>query len=103
MYTTMADIIQIKDRFGVETEHLDSLVYLTAESLPAAEVEKAAAKSALNSSTITVKLPILDRSVRLYLTLKRILTRQGYKMAAVKCMDEMINNYCSFCLAVSRC
>ena len=22
-------------------------------------------------------------------------------MAAVKCMDEMINNYCSFCLAVS--
>ena len=102
MYTTMADIIQIKDRFGVETEHLDSLkVYLTAESLPAAEVEKAAAEIRSQFGAITVEAPVLDRSVRLYLALKQILTERGYKMAAVKCMDEMINHYCRFCLAVS--
>ncbi len=39
MYTTMADIIQVKNLFGVETEHIDAVrVHLLAESLAEKEV-----------------------------------------------------------------
>ncbi len=102
MYTTMADIIQVKNLFGVETEHIDAVrVRAAAESL--AEKEVAGARKGLleRFGRINTREPALDRSVRLYLALKAILTKEGYELAAIKCMEEMINGYASFCLAAS--
>ncbi|HHX26926.1 MAG TPA: hypothetical protein GX721_09695 [Firmicutes bacterium] len=102
MYTTMADIIQIKEVFGVEMEHVDSLrVYLDAEDLDSEEVAECKRDVLAQFGVVNLSERVLDRSVRLYMALKRILVDKGYRMAAVKCMDEMTNNYCSFCLANS--
>lgn len=102
MYTTMADIIQIKDVFGVEIEHLDSVkVFWTAEAFDAQAVARCKEDVLEQFGKVNLQDGVLDRSVRLYLALKELLTDRGYKMAAVKCMDEMINGYCSFCLAHS--
>lgn len=102
MYTTMADIIQIKDVFGIEIEHVDSLrVYLEAVNAPAGKIEDLKNTLLPQFGNIDLNKQVVDRSIRLYFALKKILSEDGYKIAAVKCMDEMINNYSSFCLANS--
>jgi L-fucose isomerase len=102
MYTTMADIIQVKNLFGVETEHIDAVrVRMTAESLAAKEVAGVSKDLLQRFGRVHTKEPALDKSIRLYLALKTILKQEGYEIAAIKCMEEMINNYACFCLATS--
>ncbi len=102
MYTTMADIIQVKNIFGVETEHIDAVrIHLTAESLAEKEVAGVSKELVERFGRIRTKQPALDKSIRLYLALKAILKQEGYEIAAIKCMEEMINNYACFCLAAS--
>lgn len=102
MYTTMADFIQMKKVFGIEIEHIDSLqVYLEAINTSTEEVKEFRAMYFPQFGKIEPEEQIMDKSIRLYLALKRILTDKNYKIAAVKCMDEMINQYSSFCLANS--
>ena len=102
MYTTMADIIQVKNIFGVETEHIDAVrVHLLAESL--AEKEVASVRNELQArfGRIHTEKPALEKSIRLYIALKAILEKDGYQLVAIKCMEEMIDNYACFCLASS--
>ena len=102
MYTTMADIIQVKNIFGVEVEHIDSVrVYMEAEKVAAGKVSKLSQRLSADFGQVNTKGEILDRSIRLYLALKGILKTEGYTMAAIKCQEEMINTYSSFCLATS--
>lgn len=102
MYTTMADIIQIKKIFGIEIEHVDSLqVYLEAIDVPAKKIEELKKIYLPQFGKVEPDEQIIDKSIRLYFALKKILTNKNYKIAAVKCMDEMINQYSSFCLANS--
>ena len=102
MYTTMADIIQIKNVFDLEIEHVDSLrVYLEAERASSEEVLKIKKWLDDKFGKIEVNENILEKSIRLYIALKGIFKKDGYSIAAVKCQDEMINNYASSCLAVS--
>jgi L-fucose isomerase len=102
MYTTMADIIQLKETFGVELEHMDAVrLYLAGENAPEKEVQKV--KSWIRETFGSVNVPdaILEKSIRLYLALKGALREESYTLVAVKCQDEMINNYASSCLAIS--
>jgi L-fucose isomerase len=102
MYTTMADIIQLKNAFGVEVEHADAVrVYLDAEK--AAEEEVAAVEARLRQAFGRIEAggKVLERSIRIYIALKALIERTGYDLLAVKCQDEMINEYASSCLAVS--
>ena len=102
MYTTMADIIQVKKIFGVEIVHVDSLrVYLEAINAKSEEIERIKQEIIPQFGKIDVPNQAIDRSFRLYFALKKILTSDECEIAAVKCMDEMINNYASFCLANS--
>jgi L-fucose/D-arabinose isomerase len=102
MYTTMADIIQVKKIFGVEIVHVDSLrVYLEAKKVVPEKIEKLKKTILPQFGRVDLHEQVMDRSFRLYFALKEILSEEGYKIAAVKCMDEMINNYASFCLANS--
>lgn len=102
MYTTMADLIQVKSLFGVEIEHVDSVrVYREAEAVESNAVEKCREQLSGRFGGVHTAAPALDRSMRLYLALKSLLEAEGYDMVAVKCQEEMINGYASFCLANS--
>lgn len=102
MYTTMADIIQIKNLFGVEVEHIDSVrVYLDAEKIPNEEVAGFRGWLSETLGKIDITEQRLDKSMRLYLALKNILKTEGYEIAVIKCQEEMINCYSCFCLANS--
>lgn len=102
MYTTMADIIQLKNIFGIEVEHMDAVrLYLDAENAPDDEISKMKNWIRETFGTINVNERILERSIRLYLALKGAFNQDAYNVIAVKCQDEMINNYASSCLAVS--
>jgi L-fucose isomerase len=102
MYTTMADIIQVKNIFGVETEHIDAVrVHMTAENLAEKQVAGVSKELLQRFGRIHTKEPALEKSIRLYIALKTILEKEGYEIAAIKCMEEMINNYACFCLASS--
>ncbi len=102
MYTTMADIVQLKQVFGVEVEHIDAVrLYLEAENVSREKVEETERWISSIFGNIDVDEKILRRSIRLYLALRGILEKDEYTIAAVKCQDEMINNYASSCLAIS--
>jgi L-fucose isomerase len=104
MYTTMGDLVQLKDVFGVEVEHIDAVrLYLEAERIPVKEVDETWRwlTSTFGSIDKNMDQGILQRSIRLYLGLKKILQEEQYSIVAVKCQDEMINRYASSCLAVS--
>jgi len=102
MYTTMADIIQLKHIFGLEVEHIDGVrVYLEAENVAQEQVSKMRKWLEETFGKINVPEQILERSLRLYIALKYVLEKEGYNLVAVKCQDEMINNYASSCLAIS--
>ncbi|HBY56404.1 MAG TPA: hypothetical protein DEG96_00835 [Candidatus Atribacteria bacterium] len=102
MYTTMADIIQIKKIFGIEIEHIDSLqIYLEAVNAPDKEIEELKKVYLPQFGKVKPEKQVIDKSLRLYFALKKLLTNKNYKIAAIKCMDEMINHYSSFCLANS--
>lgn len=102
MYTTMADIIQVKSLFGVEIEHIDTVrVHLAAEGLPASAVAEVRKNLGATLGRVHVSEPMLEKSIRLYLALKAVLQQEGYGIVAVKCQEEMINSYACFCLAAS--
>lgn len=104
MYTTMGDLVQLKDTFGVEVEHIDAVrLYLEAERIPVEEVDKTWqwVSSTFGSVDKNLDKGVLQRSIRLYLALKKVLDEEQYSIVAVKCQDEMINRYASSCLAVS--
>ncbi|MFW6180212.1 MAG: L-fucose/L-arabinose isomerase family protein [Spirochaetota bacterium] len=102
MYTTMADIVQLKEHFGVEVEHMDAVrLYLAAENAPAGEVSRTRKWIADTLGSVALPEDMLERSIRLYLAMRGALEQEGYRIAAVKCQDEMINQYASSCLAVS--
>ncbi len=102
MYTTMADLIQVKNLFGVEIEHVDSMrVYLEARSASEDQVAALKAQLAAELGRIETAPEALDRSIRLYLATRSILQQEGCSMTAVKCQEEMSDGYASFCLAAS--
>ncbi|MFH1614058.1 MAG: hypothetical protein ABIG61_03100 [Planctomycetota bacterium] len=102
MYTTMADMIQIKNVFGLEIEHIDTLrVYLEAKKVPIQKVSETIKWLGEEFGRINVDQKFVEKSARLYIALKDILTKTGYNIAAIKCQDELINNYSSCCLPIS--
>jgi L-fucose isomerase len=102
MYTTMADIIQVKNLFGVEVEQIDSLrVQMAAARLAEGEVGRVGKELRERFGGVHTQEAALDKSIRLYLALKAILEQEGYGIAALKCQEEMINDYACFCLAAS--
>lgn len=102
MYTTMADIVQLKQVFGVEVEHMDAVrLYIEAQHAPDDEVSKTREWIEKNLGEIKAPPDVLEKSIRLYIAMRDALREDGYTIAAVKCQDEMINRYASSCLAVS--
>jgi L-fucose isomerase len=86
----------------VEIEHIDSVrVYLDAEKIPEQDVLQCHEWLAETFGKILIDHQRFEKSIRLYLALKNILKTESYRIAAIKCQEEMINCYSCFCLANS--
>jgi L-fucose isomerase len=102
MYTTEVDTSQVKALFGVEVEHVDSLAqYLEAERADADAVAETRSMLASEFGTVAVDDHRLEKSIRVYHSLRKIIKDGGYDFAAVKCQAAMIDNYACSCLAAS--
>jgi L-fucose isomerase len=102
MYTTMFDYAQMKRVFGIEPIHEDQLKIVTvAKSLPQGLVNSKKEEIKNNFRIENVDEEQLEKSVRVYLALKAIVEENKYNFVGVKCQPEMIDNYCSCCLALS--
>jgi len=104
MYTTMPDFSQVRRLFGVEIEHVDQYrVILEAESVSSRAVSESISKLRSEHRRIHATDAELERAVRLYHALKKVLNEDGCTVACVKCAGEVLGNYGSCCLPVSLC
>lgn len=102
MYTTMVDMAQVTALFGADIEHVDqSRVILEAEKVPAAAVQETIDILRREFGTIHPPAEMVARSARLYHAIRKIVEQEAFDTIAVKCQDEVIGNYVSYCLPVS--
>jgi len=102
MYTTMVDMSQIKSLFGIEIEHVDQYrVFLEAENVNEKIINETYENIKNDFGKILCSKEKILKSIRLYHALKKIVNEDKYDFIAVKCADEMLNYYVSYCLAVA--
>jgi L-fucose isomerase len=102
MVTAHVDFSQVKDLFGTEIEHVDMLrPYLEAQKVPAQKVKAKMAWVKKTYGAVNVSDEILERSIRLYITLKEMMEQEGYAFGGFKCQPEFIGNYVSGCMPIS--
>jgi len=102
MYTTMVDMAQVTALFGADIEHVDQYrVILEAEKVPPAAVEGTIGTLRREFGTIHPPAEMVARSARLYHAVRKIVEEDGFDTIAVKCQDEVIGTYVSYCLPVS--
>jgi len=102
MYTAMVDPSQVKRIFGVEIEHVDQWrIILEAKEIPQVQVEGVHSWILNNYGRVEPNKDIMERSIRVYLALKKIKEQEDLDFLAVKCQPELIENYASACLANS--
>ncbi len=101
MYTTTVDMAQVKSIFQVEIEHVDQYrVILEAEKVLLKTVEETIKKIRKEFGKIYPPEEKLLRSARLYHAVRKIVEEDGYDFICIKCQDEVIGNYVSYCLPV---
>jgi len=104
MFTTMPDFSQVRRMFGVEIEHVDQYrIILEAESVSSRKLNETLKRLRATHPHIHATDAELERSVRLYHALRKVLSDDGYRVACVKCAGEVLDNYGSYCLPVSLC
>lgn len=102
MYTAMVDQSQVKRLFGVEIEHRDQYqIILETKKVPQLEVDKVYNWIKVTYGNIKANQEIIEKSIRVYLSLKRIKEREKFDFLTIKCQPELIDNYASACLANS--
>ncbi|MEM3063539.1 MAG: hypothetical protein QW303_08375, partial [Nitrososphaerota archaeon] len=102
MYTTMVDMSQIKSLFGIEIEHVDQYrVFLEAENVDEKIINETYENIKNDFGKILCSEEKILKSIGLYYALKKIINEDKYDFIAVKCADEMLNYYVSYCLAVA--
>ena len=102
MYTSTVDEMEYKAVFGTEIEHVDQLrLVAEARALPQAEVDESVAELHRLYKAFAAPPETLERSIRLLLSLARIVEEERFDFLGVKCLSEVINYYTSCCLAVS--
>ena len=104
MYTTMPDFSQVRRLFGVEIEHVDQYrIILEAEAVSSKRVSETVSKARGVHQNVHATDGELERALRLYHALKKVLADDGYNLACVKCAGEILDNYGSYCLPISLC
>ena len=103
MYTAAVDPIQMKQLFGVETVHVDQYeMVLRAQKIDTQRVERFVRDFRSRYGKIEPDGDVLDRSVRIYFAMKDMAADHRLDFMGVKCMPEIVSNYCSCCVGVSH-
>lgn len=102
-YNCAFDEVVIRRTFGINLEETDlKVVFDEMAALPAPEVEAEMAATAKAWDTAALPEGHLENHVRLYLTLKKLMPRQGYDYASIKCWPEMGNLHTTPCAVLGR-
>jgi len=100
--TGAVDVAQILSKFGVKVEHVDQyeLVKRT-ETFPKNNVKAVYERLKERYRGLPKLDEVMERSIRLYLALRDLLSERRFNLTAVKCFPELGDNYATACLAQS--
>ncbi len=102
-YNCAFDEVVIRRTFGINMEETDlKVVFDEMAQLPWSEVEAEMKRVADTWDTTALPDGHLENHARLYLTLKKLMPRQGYDYAAIKCWPEMGNLHTTPCAVLGR-
>ncbi len=100
--TGSVDIAQILSKFGVKIEHVDQYELVnSAKAIPKEEVEETYKELRRKYGRLPELDEVMERSIRLYIALKKLVSERKYDVVAVKCFPELGDNYATACLAQS--
>jgi L-fucose isomerase len=102
MYPSTTDPLQVRNLFGIEIEHVDQLLLVEyAKELSDKEVIPFFQQMQADYGSINVPEPVMLKSIKLYFALKRLVKERNLSFIGVKCLEEVVNQYTSCCLAIS--
>lgn len=102
-YNCAFDEVTIRRTFGIGMEETDlKVVFDEMAALPEGEVREEMEKTASSWDTTALPEGHLENHVRLFLTLKKLMPRQGYDYATIKCWPEMGNLHTTPCAVLGR-
>lgn len=100
--TGAADPSQWMAKFGIDIEHMDQLVVIdAARAVDEKEVKSAYEEMKKVFDYIPELEGVMERSVRLYVAMKKLYSEKKFDLAAVKCYPELGDGYATPCLAQS--
>lgn len=89
-------------KFGLNIDQVDQYVIIReAEQMPKEEVTREYEELRNVVGNVPPLDDIMDRSVRLYLAMKKVIQENAYDFAALKCFPEIGDYYATACLAQS--
>ncbi len=96
------DPLQWVEKFGIDVDHLDQYaLVLEAEAVSKRDIESCYDRLKSEMKSVPELDMIMERSIRLYLGLKKLQKSNQFDFCAVKNLFELSNNYCSASLAIS--
>jgi len=103
IYTGIVPANQWLKEFGISVGFTDQYtVVVEAEKVSRKEVEDYYEELKKDYNKIPPLDEIMERSIKLYFGLKKIIKEEGYNFTGVKCTFDLSDNYCSACLGQSR-
>lgn len=95
-----ADFNEWGRKFGIFTEHSDELVIIEeARAIPRQKVEEVYERLKEDYGSVPPLDESTERSIRHYLSYKKVIEKNGYDFCALKCTFDASNYYVSACLS----
>ena len=96
------DEAQWMEKFGLDVEHIDQyMVFREAEQLSEAEVKKKYNELSKTLGEVPPFDQVMNRSIRIYLAMKKLIADYKLDMVAFKCFPEIGDYYATACLSQS--
>lgn len=101
-FTGRVDEAQWMEKFGINIDHMDQyMIIRTAESIPKEEVIKEYEKVKNLIDNVPPLDDVMEKSIRIYLAMKRIIEQNKFNVTALKCFPELGDHYATACLSQS--
>lgn len=101
-FTGRVDEAYWMEKFGTNVDHIDQHVVIrTAEGIPKGEVAKKYEELKSLVGNVPPLDEVTDRSIRIYLAMKKIIEQNKFNFTALKCFPELGDYYATACLAQS--
>lgn len=102
MYTATVDFAQVQSLFKVRIKHMDQLILVKeAEKVKDEEAEEYYNQFKKDYTNIYVPDEIMLKSIKLLKAIKKVMEKEHFDFAGIKCQPELIDTYVSPCLAIS--